>query len=395
MRLGPHPAATPPAPREVHAQGGSGAISLLTPPARWSWDPSVPLPPAAAPRGPADTRGGWAEARFWIGTVSVIVVALTTWLGLWASAPLVAGWAPVAITSGSMQPTIRPGDVVVAAPHPRAPLEPGDVIVFADARLGGLVTHRIIDVADDGSYTTRGDANRSPDPSPVAPDDVVGVGRLLVPLAGTPAVWAARGQHPLVAGWTVAMLLAGWGCRFALLRRYDPWRPAPVGPQRWSTAAAAGPSPPQGPARRRGLTTAVAVLAALAAVAVPLVLLQLAAGAFSGTAANAGSWAAARPSPPPAAVAETRCEGGTPAVHLAWTPADDAAVDGHRISRAIDDGAWTHLGDVPAGTSSYVDGSATPGTTHRYRLHALAGSWVGRDAIETAPVPVADCAAIG
>lgn len=117
---------------------------------------------------------------------------LLLWLVAWAAIPaLVVGWQPVLITSGSMGPTISPGDVVLLAEPPADELlSPGAVITFNDPNVpGGLITHRIDGVREDGMYRTRGDANPSPDSTPVAPADVVGVGRMLVPLVGLPVEW--------------------------------------------------------------------------------------------------------------------------------------------------------------------------------------------------------------
>jgi hypothetical protein len=95
----------------------------------------------------------------------------------------VLGWTPVAITSGSMAPLIRPGDVVVLDPD--AEIAPGSVVTVD--RGPGRVTHRVVSQRADGTWLTRGDANASADREPVHPEDVVGVGRLVVPVIGYPA----------------------------------------------------------------------------------------------------------------------------------------------------------------------------------------------------------------
>lgn len=119
---------------------------------------------------------------------------LLCWLVVSVAVPVLAiGWEPVLITSGSMGPTISPGDVVLLG-EPPAPgddlLQPGTVITFRDpGDPDALITHRIDETREDGLYRTRGDANGRPDSAPVAPDDIVGVGRMLVPLIGLPVLW--------------------------------------------------------------------------------------------------------------------------------------------------------------------------------------------------------------
>ena len=65
------------------------------------------------------------------------------------------------VETGSMEPTLEPGDGFVAIPSPIAgDIEEGDVIVFEAQNLhgGGLTTHRVVDETEAG-YITRGDAN--------------------------------------------------------------------------------------------------------------------------------------------------------------------------------------------------------------------------------------------
>lgn len=138
---------------------------------------------------------------------------LVVWLVAWAAVPaLVIGWEPVLITSGSMGPSISVGDLVLLTDPPRDELlAPGTVITFRDPVVpDGLITHRIDNVREDGLYRTRGDANGQPDADPVHPDDVVGVGRMLVPLVGLPVLWL-RADVPsfvLFVGGTLAAIVA-------------------------------------------------------------------------------------------------------------------------------------------------------------------------------------------
>lgn len=151
-----------------------------------------------------------------LGMAGLVVVYVALWLMVWAIAPALGlGWTSVVITSGSMAPAIRPGDVVVAEPHHGRALGPGTVAVFRDPSGDGLVTHRISGVNPDGSYLTRGDANRAADSTPLRPEQVVGVGRILVPVAGLPVVWYLAGAWDKLAAGAVLVLLCLWTARFA------------------------------------------------------------------------------------------------------------------------------------------------------------------------------------
>ena len=101
------------------------------------------------------------------------------------------------VTTGSMAPTMEPGDGFVAVPMELAgPIEEGDVVVFRAKRVGGggLTTHRVVGATDEG-YITQGDANPSTDqaadeppvqePQIVAKAARVGGAVVVVPYVGT------------------------------------------------------------------------------------------------------------------------------------------------------------------------------------------------------------------
>jgi signal peptidase I len=100
--------------------------------------------------------------------------------------PLSLGWQPVVITSGSMQPQLQPGDVVLIDDVPDRIYEKNDVIMFQ--RRGQAITHRVVDRNADGTYVTRGDASTSADQDVVSPADVVGRARMMVPMVGLAAI---------------------------------------------------------------------------------------------------------------------------------------------------------------------------------------------------------------
>ncbi len=183
--------------------------------------------PAAPPSGEhaANDRGRTGERT--LLQRAAPVASLVCWFYLSILAGLVAwvfvvrllaGWTPMVVTSGSMQPSINPGDIVLSgAPDDGGEgLEEGTVITFTDpVRPGGTLTHRIDRINADGTYETRGDANPAVDSYEVDPADVQGVGRLLIPAVGLPEVWLERGDLALMALWAVGTLLALW----AVLRR--------------------------------------------------------------------------------------------------------------------------------------------------------------------------------
>jgi signal peptidase I len=118
---------------------------------------------------------------------AVIGVA-TVLVGLFVLAPMLTGGAALTVLTGSMEPTIPAGSVVLVEPREPAEVEIGDVITFQPAPNATFVTHRVVDARFDASgrrvLTTRGDANPTPDREPVAEDGVAGVVRIHVPYLG-------------------------------------------------------------------------------------------------------------------------------------------------------------------------------------------------------------------
>jgi signal peptidase I len=183
------------------------------------------------------SRSRLVFARFSVGLVAVAAVVVVAVLALWATAiPPIVGWDAVAISSGSMEPLLGVGDVLVAEPYGGQELEPGAVLVFEDPSRPGLVSHRLEAVGEDGTLTTRGDANRDPDSTPLQPEAVVGIGRIVVPMIGWPAVWFGSGDLAPLLSATMALLVVLYAARWGILQRFDPWRSGPV-----SSTSATGP----------------------------------------------------------------------------------------------------------------------------------------------------------
>ena len=110
-----------------------------------------------------------------------LLVLLGGWVGL---SMLTTGWKPVVVVSGSMEPTLGVGDVLLIDDHPDELVGQRAVVTFpSPTDEGSLITHRVFAV-EQGEYITKGDANPTPDTTPVDPATVTGVGRLVVPLIG-------------------------------------------------------------------------------------------------------------------------------------------------------------------------------------------------------------------
>jgi signal peptidase len=120
--------------------------------------------------------------------------------------PRVFGIELRTVVSGSMEPSIQKGALVVASPVSASDIHAGDVIMFrAPDGSGRVITHRVAaidDVAGEPAIHTRGDANNENDPWTVTSHDVLGRVRGDIPHAGT-IVEKIRSR----AGFAVLMVL--------------------------------------------------------------------------------------------------------------------------------------------------------------------------------------------
>ena len=130
-----------------------------------------------------------------------------------AVAPMLFGWGSFIIKSGSMEPSISVGDVVIARPFEIGErVAVGRVYVFDDpsASREHLLTHRLVELRDDGSYTSAGDANEATDATPVASGDIRARGVVLAPFVGKPLTWMQDGDWVELGLWLVLTIAAFW-----------------------------------------------------------------------------------------------------------------------------------------------------------------------------------------
>ena len=85
--------------------------------------------------------------------------------------PILFGYHPLIVLSGSMSPTYKVGSVVYYHQVDKEEIKEGDVITFV--RNNNYVTHRVVEVGDDG-LRTQGDANKVADDFVVKYEDVEG-----------------------------------------------------------------------------------------------------------------------------------------------------------------------------------------------------------------------------
>lgn len=101
--------------------------------------------------------------------------------------PSVFGIKPFIVLSGSMEPEIHKGDIILTKVVDPESLRVEDVIAFRDAE-NTVTTHRIIDIVEESGveyFITKGDNNSTQDRNLVEKSDVEGIYIMRVPGIGS------------------------------------------------------------------------------------------------------------------------------------------------------------------------------------------------------------------
>ena len=144
---------------------------------------------ARSPRSSARS----STASFWAVVVAAAALILAVAL------PLAFGDRPHTVLTGSMEPTISPGDVVIDARISPLDARVGDVVTFRDPEdQSKLITHRVKRIRRSGShlwFVTQGDANNTTEHWRIAANGELGRVVYTIPWIGHVAV-----SHPAHRG---------------------------------------------------------------------------------------------------------------------------------------------------------------------------------------------------
>lgn len=110
-----------------------------------------------------------AASFLWDAVSVAAALGMLTLATLVIVVPRVTGAVPLTVLSGSMEPHLSPGDLVVVRPVAAERIHSGDVVTFQPRPDDPtLVTHRVLGVTTDAegrrTFSTRGDANLRNDP---------------------------------------------------------------------------------------------------------------------------------------------------------------------------------------------------------------------------------------
>ena len=121
---------------------------------------------------------------FYAAVACIVLLLLSSML------PIPGGVKTFVVQSGSMEPSIKTGSVIVVKQAESYTV--GEVITFGPrSKTKPPTTHRIIEIKEDGSYVTKGDANDDEDLRTVSRYEVIGKVVASIPWVGY-AVAAAQ-----------------------------------------------------------------------------------------------------------------------------------------------------------------------------------------------------------
>ena len=92
------------------------------------------------------------------------------------------------VLTGSMEPAISSGDIIITTPVSRKEPKVGDVVAYQAKRFNGenvaVFSHRIISGDLQSGFVVKGDANKSPDNQKPKASDILGVVIFVIPFLG-------------------------------------------------------------------------------------------------------------------------------------------------------------------------------------------------------------------
>jgi signal peptidase len=162
-----------------------------------------------------------------------LLLGIATGTMLTVGAASLRGYQSFKVLSGSMEPAIQTGDLVVDKPISPKDARVGDVITFREPGTSRLITHRLVGMRLEHGWArmrTQGDANNAPERWSIADAGGIGLVSYRIPKFGYLAARLDGRTMQLLLVVLPALLLAALE-----LRRI--WRPRPRGSHGHARAA--------------------------------------------------------------------------------------------------------------------------------------------------------------
>ena len=129
--------------------------------------------------------------------------------------PKIGGFCPLIVLTGSMEPEISSGDLIIVKQVDGADVKENDVIAFFDPDGNGqsILTHRVVGITEkDGqtAFYTKGDANNTDDRLTVTADKLVGSYKFRIRGMGNVAMFMQTTTGLIVCVVLPLILLVGY-----------------------------------------------------------------------------------------------------------------------------------------------------------------------------------------
>lgn len=143
-----------------------------------------------------------------IGSILCVILLPILCINIWLlvqgylgnDVPNAGGYYPLIVQSGSMEPEIMTGDLIINHVAKMDELEVGDVVSYYEGKY--LITHRIVEETMDENgnpaFICQGDANNTPDDTLVTAENLAGVYLQRIPKLGDVAMFMQTTQGLIV-----------------------------------------------------------------------------------------------------------------------------------------------------------------------------------------------------
>ena len=129
--------------------------------------------------------------------------------------PTLGGYAPLIVLTGSMEPDIMTGDLIIVKQIDGKDVKEKDVIAFFDPDGNGtsILTHRVEEIYEENGtlfFRTKGIANDTADRLPVSEDKLVGIYVTRIGGAGNVAMFMQTTAGLIICVVVPLVLIIGW-----------------------------------------------------------------------------------------------------------------------------------------------------------------------------------------
>lgn len=137
----------------------------------------------------------------------ILISALVSKTSDSKKSPELFGYSVYSVLTGSMEPTMKTGSIVVVKNIPVNDIEKDDVITFRSNNTSNITTHRVSNIInEDGlKFITKGDANNAEDPLPVNSNLVIGKVIFNIPFLGKALIFIRKNLLLIIAVLVIAM----------------------------------------------------------------------------------------------------------------------------------------------------------------------------------------------